>query len=130
MRDILVASLVTMVASFGSLSTAHAGSKWQGTSTNPAGNFNYGKVTFTLDGKIMKNFIIKGVTTSGCGNYNNVVVPRINVQGTKFNATYVSIAGINDIIVVSGKFNGNKVTGSFSEGPLCSNAGKFSAKKK
>ena len=125
-----IRSLLALTVSLSTVSAAHAASKWQGTSTNASGNFNYGKVTFTLDGKVIKDFLIEGVTTSGCSGYKNVIVPRINVRGTKFTVKYIPIPGINDAVVVTGTFKGNKVTGSFAEGPLCSNAGKFTATKK
>lgn len=111
-------------------STAYAASKWEGTSTNTKGDFNYGKVTFTLQGNTIKNFKIEGVTTSGCGGYKSVIVPKIKVRGSKFSAGYVPVPGLDDIVVVNGKIRGNTATGTFSEGPLCSNAGKFRAKRK
>ena len=111
-------------------SPAYADSKWQGTSTNTSGNFKYGKVTFTMKGNTIKNFIIEGVTTIGSGGYKSVIVPKIKVSGNKFLTNYTPVPGINDVVVVSGKFSGNKVSGTFSEGPLCSNAGKFTAKRK
>lgn len=106
---------------------ASADTTWRGTSTNMSGNFNYGRVSFKVSGKRIRNFIVEGVTTSGCGGYKNVVVPRINIKNGKFSAVYTPIPGINDKIRVKGKFSGTKATGTFSEGPLCSNAGKFKA---
>lgn len=109
---------------------AYADSKWQGSSTNTAGNFKYGKVTFARKGNTIKNFIIEGVTTIGCRGYKGVVVPKIKVRRNKFLTSYTPVPGVNDVIVVSVKVSGNKVSGTFSEGPLCSNAGKFTAKRK
>lgn len=57
-------------------------------------------------------------------------MPRINIKGTKFSGSYVPVPGLDDIVVVSGTFRGNKATGNFSEGPLCRNAGKFTATNK
>ena len=107
---------------------ASADSNWRGTSTNLTGNFNYGPVTFKVSGNKIVKFKIEGVTTSGCGGYKNVLVPRITIKKNKtFSVVYTPIPGIDDKVRVKGKFNGNKVTGTFSEGPLCSNAGKFRA---
>lgn len=123
-------SLVAVAASFLLSQPVYAASKWEGRATNMAGDFRYGKVTFTLQGNTMKNFIIEGVTTNGCGGYKSVIVPRIKVRGNRFSAKYVPIPGIDDTIVVNGTFRGKKVTGLFAEGPLCQNKGKFSATKK
>ena len=130
MKKHLILLILTFVCSITVASSAYAASKWEGTSTNLKGDFRYGKVSFTLEGKTIKNFIVEGVTTSGCGNYKSVVVPKMKVKGNKFSAYYTPIPGINDVIIVTGTIKGNSASGTFSEGPLCSNSGKFKAKKK
>jgi hypothetical protein len=126
MKQVLLALVVSILIPLG----ARADTSWKGTSTNMSGNFNYGPVTFTVRGNKIRNFKIEGVTTSGCGGYKNVVVPSIKIRGKKFSAVYIPIPGIDDKIRVKGSFNGNKATGTFSEGPLCSNAGKFKATRR
>jgi hypothetical protein len=110
--------------------------KWTGKATNLAGDFNYGKVTFTTSGSTMKNLVIEGVTTSGCGGYKSVIVPKLKIRGGKFSASYVPVPGLNDVIRVRGTIRGSRASGQFSEGPLdiskpplCQNKGKFTASK-
>jgi hypothetical protein len=121
-------SSVLVVCSFAS--TAVAQSRWKGTSTNMSRNFNYGPVSFTLRGRTIKDFKVEGVTTSGCGGFKNVVVPRIAVRGNRIRATYRPIPGIDDFIRVNGTILGSRASGTFSEGPLCVNAGRWSARKR
>lgn len=109
---------------------ADAASRWKGSSTNTIGTFNYGAVSFTVEGKQIKNFLIEGVTTSGCGGYKNVFVPRIRISGSKFSVAYRPLPGYDDVIRVSGRFNGATASGTFKEGNLCSNAGKFTARRR
>lgn len=104
--------------------------RYEGSATNSTGTFNYGKVTFTVNGSTMKDLKIEGVTTSGCGGYKNVIVPRVKIRGTKFSAGYVPIPGLDDIVTVSGTIRNGRVTGIFNEGPLCQNSGKFTARRK
>ena len=110
--------------------------KWTGKATNLAGNFNYGKVTFTTSGSTMKNLVIEGVTTSGCGGYKSVIVPKLKIRGGKFTGSYVPVPGKNDVIRVTGTISGSTAKGRFSEGPLdiakpplCQNKGKFMASR-
>lgn len=111
--------------------------RWTGKATNLAGDFNYGKVTFTTSGSTMKNLVIEGVTTSGCGGYKSVIVPKLKIRGGKFSASYFPLGrSYNDVILVSGTIRGSKATGRFSEGPhdpakppLCQNKGKFTASR-
>jgi len=132
---ICVFRCVAMIAAALVLSTqnsslCYAVDKYEGKATNSAGDFNYGKVTFTVSGTTMKDLKIEGVTTSGCGGYKNVIVPKIKIRGTKFSAGYVPVPGLDDIVTVSGTIRNGKVTGIFAEGPLCQNDGKFTARKK
>ena len=124
--------IALIVASFFAAPAAEAQSSWRGTSTNMAGTFNYGPVSFKVRNGFVRDFQIEGVTTSGCGGFKSVVVPKIKIRGRKFIGSYRPIAGINDIIRVNGKFDSvfRKATGTFSEGPLCVNAGKFSARRR
>jgi hypothetical protein len=110
--------------------------KWTGKTTNTKGHFNHGKVTFSTSGSTMKNLIIEGVATSGCGGYKRVIVPKLKIKGSKFSAVYVPISDLNDVIRVAGTISGSKASGRFSEGPLdigkpplCQNSGKFTARK-
>lgn len=134
--SILIALGLGLVAS---VSPAHAApdylpaqgltqGRWVGTSTNPEGTFNYGAVSFTLRGKMIIDFKIEGVTVSGCGGYKSIIVPRMRINGTRVTATYVPIPGLDDVVKVNARFAGGMLRGTFSEGPLCSGAGKFVAR--
>ena len=134
MRPVLVAATAGCLLLIAASPAGAA--KWTGKATNLAGDFNYGKVTFTTSGSTMKNLKIEGVTTSGCGGYKNVLVPKLKIKGGKFSATYVPVPGLNDVVRVQGSINGSKATGQFSEGPLdiakpplCQNKGKFTASR-
>lgn len=124
---ILIASAIIIIAAQGSHS--FAADKWEGRATNLKGDFKYGKVTFTVSGSRIKNLQIEAVTTSGCGGFKNVIVPSVKIRKTRFSASYRPIPGIDDIVRVSGTISNGKARGTFSEGPLCVNAGKFSAKR-
>ena len=124
---ILASALVILTQG---MSVCYAVDRYEGQATNSTGTFNYGKVTFTVSGTTMKDLKIEGVTTSGCGGYKNVIVPKIKIRGTKFSAGYVPVPGLDDIVTVSGTIRNGKVTGIFAEGPLCQNDGKFTARKK
>ncbi|CAB4920256.1 unannotated protein [freshwater metagenome] len=107
-----------------------SGSRWRGSSTNLKGDFTYGKVSFTLSGSTIRDFVIEGVTTSGCGGFKSVVVPRIRLKGSVISVKYRPIEGIDDWIVIAGRIRGGKATGTFREGPLCSNEGRFTARRR
>lgn len=130
MRRRLLGSLASVsIATLLFVGAAEA-SQWVGKATNLKGDFNYGKVTFTVKGSLMKNLIIEAVTTQGCGGYKSVVVPKVRIRGSRFQATYVPVPGLDDTIKVSGTIRGSKATGKFREFGLCNNEGKFTARKR
>jgi hypothetical protein len=103
---------------------------WKGKATSSDGKIRYGKVTFTVKGTKMKSLKIESVTTASiCGGLKSVVVPKLTIKGNRFIGAYQPVAGVDDIISVNGTFKGNTAKGTFSEGPLCANDGKFTAKK-
>lgn len=107
---------------------APASGIWRGTSTNLDRNFNYGPVSMKVRKGVITNFLIEGVTVSGCGGYKSIVVPRLVIRGTKVSGSYQPIPGINDEIKVTGSFAGGAFRGVFTEGPLCQGAGRFIAR--
>ena len=120
---------------FAALPAADAGAavkagQWAGKATNIDRDFNYGKVTFRVKGNTMRNLVIRAVTTSGCGGFKDVVVPKLTIKGNRFTGAYQPVPGVDDIISVNGTFKGNTAKGVFSEGPLCQNAGRFTARAK
>lgn len=101
---------------------------WVGTSTNMTGDFNYGRVSFTVGRGVIRDFIIEGVTVSGCGGYKSIVVPRLTISGRTISGRYVPVPGIDDAITIKARLAGGAIKGTFTEGPLCSGAGRFIAR--
>ena len=102
--------------------------KWTGTSTNMAGDFSYGKVSFTVARGVVRDFVIEGVTVSGCGGYKSIVVPRLTIKGTSISGSYDPVPGVQDTITVKARFAGGAIRGTFTEGPTCVGAGRFVAR--
>ncbi len=124
---VLALSCALLLAVPGALA-APAGS-YKGKATSKDGTFNYGKVTFTVSGSKIKNLRIQGVTTSGCGGFKDVIVPKLTIKGSSFSATYKPVKDVDDTIKVKGTFKGSTAKGTFEEGPVCVNAGRFTAKR-
>ena len=103
---------------------------WEGTSTNVKGDFTYGKVSFTVSRGKVSNFIIEGVTVSGCGGYKSIVVPKLTISGKSISGRYVPVPGIDDVITVKARFAGGVIRGTFTEGPMCIASGRFVARPK
>jgi len=111
------------------LALAAPAGKYKGQATAQDGKFRYGKVTFTVKGSSIRNLTIRGVTTSGCGGFKDVVVPSLKIRGSSFSGTYKPVKGVDDKITVKGSFKGSKASGTFKEGPACVNRGRFTAKR-
>ena len=101
---------------------------WTGTSTNVAGDFSYGQVSFTVARGVVKDFIIEGVTVSGCGGYKSIVVPRLTIKGSSISGSYDPVPGVQDTITVKARFAAGVIRGTFTEGPTCVGAGRFVAR--
>jgi hypothetical protein len=125
-----------VVASFAALPVAEAGAAaksgpWAGKATSMDGDTRYGKVTFKVKGKTIRRLKIESVTVSSdCGGLKTIVVPKLKIKGNRFTGAYQPVAGVDDIISVNGTIKGGKAKGTFSEGPLCSGAGRFTARAK
>ena len=102
--------------------------KWAGTSTNMAGDVNYGKASFTVRRGVVTDFVIEGVTVNGCGGYKSIVVPRLTIKGSSIGGSYDPVPGVQDTITVKGRFAGGVIRGTFTEGPTCVGAGRFVAR--
>jgi hypothetical protein len=124
------------VALFAALPVAEAGAvvkggAWAGKATSMDRSIRYGKVTFKVKGKTMRNLKIEGVTVSStCGGLTTIVVPKLTIKGNRFIGAYQPVPGVDDIISVNGTIKGGTAKGTFSEGPLCSGAGRFTARAK
>jgi len=111
------------------LAVAAPAGSYQGKATAMDGKFRYGKVTFKVQGSTIRNLRIEGVTTSGCGGFKDVIVPKLTIKGNRFSGTYKPVASVDDKITVKGSFSGSKATATFKEGPTCVNRGRFTAKR-
>ena len=101
---------------------------WVGTSTNMAGDVDYGKVRFTVARGVVKDFVIEGVSVSGCGGYKSIVVPRLTIKGSSISGSHDPVPGVQDTIIVKARFAGGVIRGTFTEGPTCVGAGRFVAR--
>jgi hypothetical protein len=129
LRVLLVVACLTALPIAIAEGAARAGA-WTGKATSPDGKFAYGKVTFTVKGKTMRNLKIESVTVSGCGGFKSIVVPKLTIKGNTFSGSYAPVPDVEDIIVVKGTISGRTAKGRFTEGPLCAGDGKFTARAK
>ena len=127
LRLIVIAVLVSLTAVVVAEAAPTAGS-WRGQATNMDRDFKYGKVTFRVKGNTIRNLKIEGVTVDGCGGYKDVFVPKLTIKGTKFSGSYKPVADADDIIIVRGTITSRSAKATFTEGPLCEGAGRFTAK--
>jgi hypothetical protein len=102
--------------------------RWVGTSTSMDGATNYGPVTFRVGRGVVTDFRIEGVTVSGCGGYTSIVVPRLTIKGSSISGSYDPVPGVEDTITVKARARGGVIRGTFTEGPTCVGAGRFTAK--
>lgn len=119
--------VLTSLALIATAEAAPSGS-WRGKATNMARDFNYGKVTFRTSGKRMTNLKIEAVTVSGCGGFTTLVIPRLTIKGRRFTGAYQPVKGVDQIVSANGTFSGSIAKGTFSAGPLCRGAGRFTAR--
>jgi hypothetical protein len=112
----------------GSSARAATGGPWTGKATSMDRDFNYGKVTFKVKGSTIRGLQIEAVTVSGCGGFMTLVIPRARIDGRRFTGAYQPVPGTDQIVSVNGTFRGNTVKGTFSAGPLCQGAGRFTAR--
>lgn len=126
-RRVLPVLAVALVAI--PVAEAAAPGAWKGRATSMDRSFKYGKVTFTVKGDTMRKLTIEGVTvSSNCGGYKTIYVPKLTIKGKRFTGAYQPVKGVDDIISVHGTFSGGTAKGTFSEGPLCDGAGRFTAR--
>jgi hypothetical protein len=103
---------------------------WKGRATSKDGTFRYGKVTFRVRGRTIRNLKIESVTVGGCGGLGmkSIVVPKLTITGRRFRGVYKPVPDVDDTIIVTGTISGGRARGTFTEGPLCSAEGKFTAR--
>lgn len=111
-----------------SVAKAPARGAWAGTSTDMSRTFSYGAVSFTVGKGVITDFVIEGVTASGCGGFTTIAVPRLTIQGNRITGSYQPSPGIDDVIIVRASFAGGVIRGAFTEGPLCRASGRFTAR--
>jgi nitrous oxidase accessory protein NosD len=108
---------------------ARAG-RWTGQATSKDSDFKYGKVSFRVRGRTIRDLKIESVTVSGCGGLGmkTISVPRLTIKGTRFSGSYRPVPDVDDVIIVRGTISGSRARGTFSEGPLCVGEGRFTAR--
>ena len=101
---------------------------WKGQATSTDTDFKYGKVSFRVKGKTIRNLKIESVTVSGCGGMMTLVVPKLTIKGSKISGSYKPVADSDQIIIVTGTIKGSKAKAKFTAGPTCVGEGRFTAK--
>ena len=107
-------------------------SKWVGKATNLKGDFNYGKVTFTVKGGFIRNLTIRAVTTKSDEiPFTTVVLPKAKITGGTFfgRKSYPLLPGDMEVVEAGGTIRGSVAKGRFNQGPLIDCEGKFTTRK-
>ena len=141
-RSLALLTLLTALA-LGLAAPALAGTAgtYKGKATSMDRDFKYGGVTMKVRGGKVTSLVIKAVTTTGCGGFMDVVfAPRdpetrivsgsARLKNGRLSVKYRPVADIEDQTTeIKARIRGSKVTGTFESGALCSNAGRFTAKR-
>jgi hypothetical protein len=140
MRPLSIPVLLAVLVSL-ALPSAVGAATYKGKATNMERDFKYGKVTVRTKGAKVTYIEIESVTTSGCnGNMAIVFAPNdpetqivkgsARIKNGRLSVTYRPVKSIEDQATkISARVTGSKVTGTFESGDLCSNEGRFSAKR-
>jgi len=126
---VLVAVLGTTAAAATSATPAMAApmaGAWTGKATSMDGKVKYGDVSFKVKGSTIRNLKIGFVPTSGCGT-TTLVIPKATIKGSRFTGAVQPVDGTDQIVSVNGTISARKAKATFSAGPLCEGAGRFTA---
>jgi hypothetical protein len=90
-----------------------------------------GKVSFKVDGNNVKKFEIDGVYADcyGGGMLMSVYVPKAAIKNNRFSKTYVPEPGYDFHVILKGRFDGSKASGTVEGEGLCGYEEKWTAKK-
>lgn len=114
---------------------------YRGKATNLDRDFNYGKVTVRVKNSRVRFLKIEAVTTTGCGGFMDVVFapddPETKIIGGsarikngRFTVKYRPVGSVeSQDTFITARFKAGRVTGRFESMSLCSNAGRFTAKR-
>ena len=144
MRHLRIPGLIALLALLALPTTVGAAAvdgTYKGRATNMDRDFRYGKVTMRVrSGKVTK-LAIESVTTTGCGGFMSVIFapndPETQiVEGSarirrgRLSVKYRPVRDIEDqTTTIKARVRGGRVTGTFASGDLCSNGGRFTAKR-
>jgi hypothetical protein len=141
LRSIVLALLAVAVCAVPALAAGFNGT-YKGQAKSLESDFRYGKVTVRVKNNKLTFLKIEAVTTTGCGGFMDVVFapsdPETQIiggsakikPGGKFTVKYRPVKDIEDQdTFINATFKGGKVTGKFESMSLCSNAGRFTAKR-
>jgi len=143
MRPALVP--LTLVAAIALAAPATAGSTatYKGRATSTDKSFKYGKVTVRTKGSKVTNLKIESVTTNGCagvsaitivfapGNRDQEIVGgSATIKKGKLTVSFRPDKTVEEQITsIRATFKGKSVTGQFESVGICTNAGRFTAKR-
>ena len=124
-----------------SVGAAGPAGTYRGKATSTDGKFKYGKVTMKVRGTRVTSLKIEAVTTTGCGGLMTVVFApsdraghitkgSATLRNGRLSVTYQPDHSVEDqTTTISARVRSGRVTGTFSSGDLCGNAGRFTARR-
>ncbi|MBA2348291.1 MAG: hypothetical protein H0V81_08340 [Solirubrobacterales bacterium] len=131
----LVLALPTTVGAASSSGT------YKGKATSLDRDFRFGSVKMKVRGTKVTSLVIKAVTTTGCGNFMDVVfapsdpetkiiLGSAKLKNGRLIVTYRPVADVeSQTTSINARVKGGKVTGTFKSGGICNNEGRFTAKR-
>ena len=125
MRRLALGALVVLVLP--ALALAAPEGKYRGKVTDDSG-----KVSFRVDGNKVKKFTIDGVYANcyGGGMLMSVYVPAAKIRGNRFSKTYRPEPDSEFHVILKGRFDGGKASGTVKGEGLCGYEEKWTARKR
>ena len=124
MRTLVLTLLLALALA--TAAAAAPGGKYKGKVVDDSG-----KVSFKVVGKKIKKFEIDGVYANcgfSGGMLMTVYVPSAKIKGNKFKARYVPDPDSDFHVILKGRFNGSKASGSVKGEGICGYEEKWTAK--
>jgi hypothetical protein len=144
MRPLALAALAVAAAVCLALPTgvgaAASTTTYRGMATGTDG-FKYGKVIMKVRRNKVTSVKIESVTTTGCGGFVTLVFApsaratqitrgSARLHNGRLSVTYRPVKSIEDqTTTLRARVRGGKVRGTFKSGDMCTNAGRFTARR-
>ncbi len=136
-----ILAVLLVLALPASVGAASSAGTYRGKATGLDGKFRYGKVTMKVRGTRVSSLKIEAVTTTGCGGFmtlvfapsdseTQIVKGSATLRDGRLSVTYRPVKSIEDqTTTITARVRGGKVSGTFRSRGLCSNDGRFTAKR-